>query len=104
MRDQLKEACEELRIGNLMVLLHIGSMPHELTLKNPDLFFKEVAPALRDMWDDEWENQPVPPVYAQEFARRITGSRVELIDQAGHMPQLEQHAKVSEVVSGFLNA
>jgi hypothetical protein len=55
-RDQLKEACNELRIGNLMVLLHIGSMPHELALKNTDLFFNEVAPALRPMWDGEWEN------------------------------------------------
>jgi pimeloyl-ACP methyl ester carboxylesterase len=50
------------------------------------------------------EDRLVPPVYAQEFARRIAGSRVELIDQAGHVPQLEQHAKVSAVVSGFLNA
>jgi alkanesulfonate monooxygenase SsuD/methylene tetrahydromethanopterin reductase-like flavin-dependent oxidoreductase (luciferase family) len=64
-RDQLKEACEELRIGNLMVLLHIGSMPHELTLKNTDLFFKEVAPALRDMWDDEWENHWWPTTLRQ---------------------------------------
>jgi hypothetical protein len=39
-----------------MVLLHMGSMPHELTLKNIELFFREVAPALRPMWDDEWEN------------------------------------------------
>jgi len=39
-----------------MVLLHMGSMPHELTLKNIELFFREVAPALRLMWEDEWEN------------------------------------------------
>jgi len=38
-RDQLKDLCQSLRVGNLMVLLHIGSMPHELTLKNIDLFF-----------------------------------------------------------------
>jgi alkanesulfonate monooxygenase SsuD/methylene tetrahydromethanopterin reductase-like flavin-dependent oxidoreductase (luciferase family) len=55
-RDQLKEACEHLRIGNLMVLLQIGSMPHELALKNTDLFFHEVAPAIRGMWDDQWHN------------------------------------------------
>jgi alkanesulfonate monooxygenase SsuD/methylene tetrahydromethanopterin reductase-like flavin-dependent oxidoreductase (luciferase family) len=56
-RDRLKELCKTMRVGNLMVLLHMGSMPHELTLKNIDLFFKEVAPALRPMWDDEWENR-----------------------------------------------
>ena len=55
--DQLEDAIKKLRVGNLMVLLHIGSMPHELTLKNIDLFGKEVLPKLRDIWDDDgWEN------------------------------------------------
>jgi alkanesulfonate monooxygenase SsuD/methylene tetrahydromethanopterin reductase-like flavin-dependent oxidoreductase (luciferase family) len=57
-RDHLKEAIRRLRVGNLMVLLHIGSMPHGLTLKNIDLFAREVLPALRPIWDDEgWENR-----------------------------------------------
>jgi len=56
-RDQLTEAIKDLRVGNLMVLLHIGSMPHELTLKNIDLFSREVLPHVRDIWDDEWENR-----------------------------------------------
>jgi hypothetical protein len=65
-RAQLQEACEELRIGNLMVLLQIGSMPHELALKNTDLFFREVAPALRPLWDDEWENHWWPTTLRQK--------------------------------------
>ncbi len=56
-RDQLTEAIKNLRVGNLMLLLHIGSMPHELTLKNIDLFSREVLPHVRDIWDDEWENR-----------------------------------------------
>ncbi len=56
-RDQLTQAIKELRVGNLMVLLHIGSMPHELTLKNIDLFSREVLPYVRDIWDDQWENE-----------------------------------------------
>jgi hypothetical protein len=32
-------------------------MPHELTLKNIDLFSREVMPHVRDIWDDEWENR-----------------------------------------------
>ncbi|MGH7915134.1 MAG: hypothetical protein ACREPW_10880, partial [Candidatus Binataceae bacterium] len=55
--DQLKAAVKKLRVGNLMVLLQIGSMPHELTLKNIDMFAREVKPHFRDMWDDEWENR-----------------------------------------------
>jgi alkanesulfonate monooxygenase SsuD/methylene tetrahydromethanopterin reductase-like flavin-dependent oxidoreductase (luciferase family) len=56
-RDQLSEAVKSLRIGNLMVLLGIGSMPHELVLNNTRLFFEQVAPAVRDLWDDEWQNR-----------------------------------------------
>ena len=55
-RDRLTEAVKSLRVGNLMVLLHIGSMPHELTLKNIDLFASEVKPHLSNLWDDQWEN------------------------------------------------
>ena len=55
--QQLEEAVRKLRVGNLMVLLHIGSMPHELTKKNIALFAKEVLPKIRGIWDDEgWEN------------------------------------------------
>jgi alkanesulfonate monooxygenase SsuD/methylene tetrahydromethanopterin reductase-like flavin-dependent oxidoreductase (luciferase family) len=57
-RDRLKEeVVEGLRVGNLMVLLQIGSMPHELTLENIDLFAREVLPHLRGSWDaDGWVN------------------------------------------------
>jgi alkanesulfonate monooxygenase SsuD/methylene tetrahydromethanopterin reductase-like flavin-dependent oxidoreductase (luciferase family) len=56
-RDSLNDLVQRLRVGNLMILLHMGSMSHELTLKNIGLFFGEVAPALRPRWDDEWENR-----------------------------------------------
>ena len=71
-RDQLIDAINKLRVGNLMVLLHIGSMPHELTLKNIELFAKEVLPQIRHMWDEDWENhwwperlkKPIPAAVA----------------------------------------
>ena len=44
----------------------------------------------------------IDPAYAQEFAGRIAGARVELIDRAGHMPHLEQAETVAELVRGFL--
>jgi hypothetical protein len=53
-RDRLKEeVIKDLRVGNLMVLLQIGSMPHELALENIDLFARAVLPELRGHWDDE---------------------------------------------------
>jgi hypothetical protein len=57
-RDQLMQAVKKLRVGNLMVLLHIGSMPHELTIKNIDLFAREVMPHFRKVWDEDgWDNK-----------------------------------------------
>ena len=44
----------------------------------------------------------VAPAYAQEFAQRIAGARVDLIANAGHLPQLEQPEAVAKAVSGFL--
>ena len=55
-RDRLREAIKGLNVGNLMVLLHIGSMPKELTMKNIQMFSEEVMPHLQDMWP-EWENR-----------------------------------------------
>jgi pimeloyl-ACP methyl ester carboxylesterase len=46
----------------------------------------------------------IAPAYAQEFGSRIAGSRIELIDKAGHLPHLEQPDAVAKVVRGFLGA
>lgn len=43
-----------------------------------------------------------PVVYAQEFAERIAGARVTLIDGAGHVPHVEQRELVSRAVLEFL--
>jgi hypothetical protein len=45
----IEEVVKGLRVGNLMILVQIGSMPHELTLKNIDLFAREVLPSLREV-------------------------------------------------------
>jgi pimeloyl-ACP methyl ester carboxylesterase len=41
-------------------------------------------------------------VYAQEFAKLIPGSRVEIIEGAGHVPQWEQLDAVKPLVRDFL--
>ena len=56
-RDQLIEGVKRLRIGHLLALLHFGSMPHELCLKNIDLFCRDVLPYLEGIWDDEWQDR-----------------------------------------------
>ena len=50
------------------------------------------------------EDGLLPPVYAQEFADRIAGARVELVDEAAHWPHLEQTEVVSQLVEHFVKA
>ena len=60
--ENLRKAVEGLRVGHLMVLLQIGSMPRDLTMKNTELFAREVLPHIRDMWseyDDQWWPKPL---------------------------------------------
>jgi pimeloyl-ACP methyl ester carboxylesterase len=48
------------------------------------------------------EDRLVPPVYADEFARRIQGARVQTVADAGHAPHLEQPETVARMVRDFL--
>jgi pimeloyl-ACP methyl ester carboxylesterase len=44
----------------------------------------------------------IAPAYAHDFARLITGARFALIDDAGHLPHLEQPDQVVPLVRDFL--
>jgi pimeloyl-ACP methyl ester carboxylesterase len=46
----------------------------------------------------------VPPVYADEFSRRLPGARLEIVDGVGHAPQLEQPDAVARLVREFAKA
>ena len=50
------------------------------------------------------EDRLVPPIYADEFARRIVGARVQTVDGAGHAPHLEQPARVARMIGDFLKS
>ena len=50
------------------------------------------------------EDRLVPPVYADEFTRRLANSRVHTVSGAGHAPHLEQPETVARVVREFLSA
>ena len=53
---KLGEAVDMLRIGHLMTLLQIGSMPKDLTLKNTRLFAEHVMPEINKKWPDYKDN------------------------------------------------
>ena len=44
----------------------------------------------------------IPSVYAEEFAKRIRGSRVEIIESCGHIPQIEKPEETWSIISKFL--
>ncbi|MGZ7023064.1 MAG: alpha/beta fold hydrolase, partial [Ilumatobacteraceae bacterium] len=46
----------------------------------------------------------VSSAYAAEFGRLIEGSRVEVLDDCGHIPQLEQPEQTLALVGDFLQA
>ncbi|HEX6512446.1 MAG TPA: alpha/beta hydrolase [Chloroflexota bacterium] len=45
-----------------------------------------------------------PPEYGREFQELIRGSRVEIVEDAGHLPHNEQPDRVAEVLTSFLTA
>ncbi len=64
--DQLTSFVREFRIGNLLVMLQMGAMPHELTLRNISLFAEEVLPELKTIWRDEgWDDEWWPTGVAE---------------------------------------
>jgi pimeloyl-ACP methyl ester carboxylesterase len=52
------------------------------------------------VWGEQDELFPVE--YGHEFARLISDSRLELVPQCGHIPQVEQSAITTAAVRGFL--
>jgi pimeloyl-ACP methyl ester carboxylesterase len=52
------------------------------------------------VWGDG--DRLVPFVYAEEFASRLRGARVEVVKGAGHAPHLEQPERVANLIQTFL--
>jgi alkanesulfonate monooxygenase SsuD/methylene tetrahydromethanopterin reductase-like flavin-dependent oxidoreductase (luciferase family) len=71
-RDKLSWVLKDLKVGQLMALQQIGSMPKHLVLKNTELFAKEVLPSIKKIWSEEWEDRWSPHPLAPE-RRAIPG-------------------------------
>jgi alkanesulfonate monooxygenase SsuD/methylene tetrahydromethanopterin reductase-like flavin-dependent oxidoreductase (luciferase family) len=55
--DHLNEMADTMNVGHLMLLLQFGNLSKETTMMNTERFISEVAPKLRDRfneWDDKW--------------------------------------------------
>ena len=54
------------------------------------------------IWGDD--DALISSVYAKEFADRIANSRIEIIADCGHVPQVERLEAVAPLVTNFLHA
>jgi alkanesulfonate monooxygenase SsuD/methylene tetrahydromethanopterin reductase-like flavin-dependent oxidoreductase (luciferase family) len=80
-RDRLADRARSYRVGNLLSLMQVGSMPTDLVKHNIDLFAGGVMPHLRDIWSEyeganRWwpvrlGGRPVSPVQAQVEGARL---------------------------------
>jgi len=59
--EQIEQFVLQYRVGHLLVMLQVGSMPRELTEHNITLFARDVLPRLRQIWTgDDWPNHAWP--------------------------------------------
>ena len=52
-RERLESVCREMKVGNLLAMLHMGEMPHELAEKSIRMFSEEVLPHVQGMWEHD---------------------------------------------------
>ena len=62
--EGMQNAIEGLRVGHMMVLQQIGSMPKDLTMKNTEMFADQVMPHLKGMWTESEGRGGAPPPIA----------------------------------------
>jgi alkanesulfonate monooxygenase SsuD/methylene tetrahydromethanopterin reductase-like flavin-dependent oxidoreductase (luciferase family) len=55
--EKLREVATDLNVGHLMLLLQYGNMRKDLAMHNTKLFAERVAPQIRGMFDDQWEDR-----------------------------------------------
>jgi len=61
-RDRLRAVVEQLNVGHVMLLLQFGNLSKEQTLRNTELYAREVMPSLRGLWSewtDHWYPKPL---------------------------------------------
>ncbi|HTO09171.1 MAG TPA: LLM class flavin-dependent oxidoreductase [Myxococcota bacterium] len=64
--EKLREVAVNMNVGQLMLLLQYGNMKKDLAFYNTELFAKRVAPQLRGLFEDQWEDHWWPKPLARE--------------------------------------
>lgn len=95
----LGEQEQELLLKNQITTARLGWQPR---LHNPDLakwLHRITVPTLL-LWGDS--DKIIPPLYGPTFRNLIPGSRLSIIPQCGHLPQVEKTEEYVAAVTGFI--
>jgi alkanesulfonate monooxygenase SsuD/methylene tetrahydromethanopterin reductase-like flavin-dependent oxidoreductase (luciferase family) len=85
-RQQLEELARSLRVGHLLLGLHIGSAPIELTNRSTYLCATQVLPHLRPIWseyEDRWWPKPLPAAKRVQPGSQSAAVRVQAERKTG---------------------
>ena len=96
------EAMIDLRVQMMWSLACTGKFVWPIPDRGLKKRLHRIAAPTLLVWGDK--DGIVPPAYAQDFAAAIKGARVEIVEKAGHAPQMEQTARVTQIVRDFLSS
>ncbi len=99
-RPRSPDAAERMQTNQRVLMTYAGEpFMHDPTL--PERLSRITAPSLI-LWGRQ--DRIVTPEYGQEYARRIPGARFQMIDDAGHLPQIEQPELTAQAIREFCAA
>ncbi len=96
---ELTEEEQDIQIRNKVSTARLGWQPR---LFDPNLrkWIHRIDVPTHIVWGDS--DRIMPPDYAEEFHRLIAGSSVTMIENCGHLPQLERAEPFVDAVAGFI--
>lgn len=97
---ELTEAQEDIQIRNKVSTARMGWQPR---LFNPALrkWLHRINVPTHVIWGNQ--DQIIAPAYAAEFKSLIAGAKVTMIDNCGHLPQVEAVEPFTKAVTGFIS-
>lgn len=98
--DALPEATRQAMAGNRAALLAYGGE----SMADPTLLGRLPAVPVPTLVVWGAADRVVAPSHGSAYAAAIPGARLEVIEEAGHLPQLETPGRLAELVQAFTGA
>jgi pimeloyl-ACP methyl ester carboxylesterase len=97
----MSEDEQNIQLRNSITMAKLAWQPR---LNNPDLkkWLHRIHLPTLIVWGDS--DRLIPPAYGPAFQALIPGSRLEIIPQCGHAPQLERTAEFISALTNFIGA